>query len=66
MTQQYNYIQNDSIDDLVQTLNTELCKVLSRFDSNKLTLDVNKTQIMFSWKRSLTPHDEVILQYEVE
>ena len=52
------YDPNDSIDDAIQTLNTELCKVTSWFDSYKLTLNVNKTQmIMFSRRKSRTPHE---------
>ena len=43
------YVQNDSIDSAIEILNTELAKVALWFDSNKFTLNVNKTQmIMFS------------------
>ena len=38
-----SYVQHDSIDDAVQILNSELAKVAELFDSNKLTLNVNKT-----------------------
>ena len=54
------------MDDAIQILNTELSKVASWFVSCKLTLNVNKTQmIMFSRKKSLTPHNEFILRNEV-
>ena len=40
------YVHYDSIDDAIQILNTKLSKV------NKLTLNVNKTQIiMFYWEK---------------
>ena len=46
------YVHNDSIDDAIQILNTELSKVVSWFDSNKLTLNVNQTHMYkFSRKR---------------
>ena len=38
------YVQNDSIDSAIEFLSTELAEVALWFDSNKLTLDVNKTQ----------------------
>ena len=60
------YVHNDYIDDAIQILNTELSKVASWFDSNKVTINVNKTQvIMFSRKKILTPHNEVIFRNEV-
>ena len=60
------YVQNDSIDSAIEILNTELAKVALWFDSNNLTLNVNKTQmIMFSRKQILTPQNEVILRNEV-
>ena len=60
------YVQNDSIDGAIEILNTELAKVALWFDSNKLTLNVNKTQmIMLSRKKNLTPQNEVILRNEV-
>ena len=60
------YVQNDSIDCALEILNTELAKVALWFDSNKLTLNVNKTQmIMLSCKKILTPQNEVILRNEV-
>ena len=60
------YVQNDSIDSAIEILNTELAKVVLWFDSNKLTVNVNKTQmIMLSRKEILTPHNEVILRNEV-
>ena len=43
-----------------------MAKVALWFDSNKLTLNVNKTQIiMLSCKKILTPQNEVILRNEV-
>ena len=40
------YAQNDSIDSAIEILNTEFAKVAVWFDSNKLTLNVNKTQMI--------------------
>ena len=37
------YVQHDSVDGAIQILNSELAKVAEWFDSNKLTLNVNKT-----------------------
>ena len=37
------YFQNDSIDNAIEILNTEFDKVALWFDSNKLTLNINKT-----------------------
>ena len=60
------YVQNDSIYSAIEILNTELAKAALWFDSNKLTLNVNKTQmIMLSRKKILTPQSEVILRNEV-
>ena len=60
------YVQNDSICSAIEILNTELAKVALWFDSNKLTLNVNKTQmIMLSGKKILTPQNEVILRNEI-
>ena len=60
------YVQYDAIDSAIAILNTELAKVALWFDSNKLTLNVNKTQItMLSRKKILTPQNEVILRNEV-
>ena len=60
------YVQNDYIDSAIEILNRELGKVPLWFDSGKLTLNVNKTQmIMLSRKKILTPQNEVILQNEV-
>ena len=59
------YVQNDSIDSAINILNTEMAKVELRFDSNKLTLNVNKTQmIILSRKKNLTPQNEVISRNE--
>ena len=60
------YVQNDFIDCAIEILNTELSKVALWFDSNKLTLNLNKTQmIMISLKKILTPQNEVISRNEV-
>ena len=60
------YVQNDSIDSAIEILKTELAKVALWLDSNKLTLNVNKTHmIMLSSKKILTPQNEVILQNKV-
>ena len=49
-------VQNGSINSPIEILDTELAKVSLFFDSNKLTLNVNKTQmIMLSRKKFLTP-----------
>ena len=46
------YVLTNSIDEAIEILNTELAKVASWFDSNILTLNVNKTQmIMLSRKQ---------------
>ena len=51
---------------MIEILNTELAKVALWFDSNKLTLNINKTQmIMLSRKKILTPQNQVILRNEV-
>ena len=56
------YVQNDSIYSAIEIPNTELAKVALWFDSNKLTFNVNKIQmIMLSRKKILTPQNEVIL-----
>ena len=61
------YVQNDSIDGAVQILNSELAKVAEWFDSNKLTLNVNKTQLlMMSRKKNLNPQGDVILRNEAK
>ena len=60
------YVQNDSIDSAIEILYTELAKVALWFDSNKLTLNENKTQmIMISRKKIVSPRNKVILQNEV-
>ena len=46
-------VQNDSIESAIGIINAELAKVAFWFDSNKLTLNVNKTQmIMLSRKKT--------------
>ena len=42
------YVQHDSIDGAIQILNSELAKVAEWFDSNKLTLNVNKIHLLSS------------------
>ena len=42
------YVQHDSIDGAIQILISELSNVAEWFDSNKLTLNVNKTQMLMS------------------
>ena len=60
------YVQNDSIDSAIEIHNTELAKVALWFDSNKLTPNVNKTQIiMLPRKKNPTPQNEVILRNEM-
>ena len=47
-------VKNDSIDGAIEIFNRELAKVALWFNSNKLTLNVNKTQmLMLSRKKSL-------------
>ena len=59
------YVQHDSIDGAIQILNSELAKVAEWFDSNKLTLNVNKTQmLLMSRKKPLNPQGGVILRNE--
>ena len=59
------YVQHDSIDGAIQILNLELAKVAEWFDSNKLTLNVKKTQmLMMSRKKNLDPQGDVILRNE--
>ena len=59
------YVQHDSIDGAIQILNFELAKVAEWFDSNKLSLNVNKTQmLMMSRNKNLNPQGDVILHNE--
>ena len=61
------YVQHDSIDCAIQILNSKLAKVAEWFDSNKLTLNVNKTQIlMMSRKKNLNPQGDVILREAIQ
>ena len=46
------YVQHDSVDGAIQILNSELAKVAERFDSNKLTLNVIKTQMLMMLKKT--------------
>ena len=56
------YVQHNSIDGAIQILKSELAKVAEWFDSNKLTLNVNKTRmLMMSRKNNLNPQGDVIL-----
>ena len=59
------YVRHDSIDGAIQILNLELAKVAERIDFNKLTSNVNKTQmLMMSRKKNLNPQGDVILHNE--
>ena len=59
------YVQHDSIYGAIQILNSELVKVAGWFDSNKLTLNVNKTQmLMMSRKKDLNTQGDVIFRNE--
>ena len=49
------YVQHDLIDGAIQILNSELAKVAEWFDSNKLTLNVNKTRMLMMSKKNWTP-----------
>ena len=40
------YVQTDSISSAIEIINTELDKGALWFDTNKLTLNVNKTQMV--------------------
>ena len=53
------YVQQDSIGGAVQILNSALAKVAEWFESNKVTLNVNKTQmLMMSRKKNLNPQSK--------
>ena len=57
------HVQHDSIDCAIEILNSELVTVAEWFDSNKLTLSVNKTQmLMMSRKKNLKSQGDVILR----
>ena len=59
------YVQHDSIDGAIQSLNSALAKVAEWFDSYKLTLNVNETpMLMMSRKKNLNPQGDVILHNE--
>ena len=59
------YVQQDSIDGAIQIHNSELAKVAEWFDSNKLTLNENKTQmLMISRKKILNPQGDAIFRNE--
>ena len=45
------YVQHDSIDGSIQILNSELATVAEWFDSNKLTLNVNKTRMLKMFRK---------------
>ena len=56
------YVQNYSIDIVIEILNAKFAIVALWFGSNKLTLNVIKTQmIMLSSKKIWTPNNEFIL-----
>ena len=58
------YVQNDCIESAIENLNTELAKVALWFDSNKLTRNENKTEmVMLSRKKIRLP--KMKLYYEV-
>ena len=44
------YVQNDSIDSAIEILNTELAKVSLWFDSNKITINGNKSQMIMLYR----------------
>ena len=57
------HVQHDSIDCAIEILNSELGTVAEWFDFNKLTLSVNKTQmLMMSRKKNLKSQGDVILR----
>ena len=59
------YVQHDSVEGAIQILKSELAKVSEWLDSNKLALNVNKTQkLMMSRKKNLNPQGDVILRNE--
>ena len=59
------YVQHDSIEGAIQILNSELPKVAAWFDSNKLTLNLNKNQMLIPpRKKNLNIKGEVILLNE--
>ena len=59
------YVQHDSIDGAIQILDSELAKVAEWFDSNKLTFNINKTQmLMMSRNKNLNTQGDVILRNE--
>ena len=56
------YVQHDSVDCAIQILNAELTKLAEWFDCNKLTLNVNNTQMLMSRKKNMNPQVDVILR----
>ena len=59
------YVKQDSIDGANQILYAELAKVAEWFDSNKLTPNVKKTQMLIMYrKKSMNNHGDVILHNE--
>ena len=59
------YVQHDSIDGAIPILNSELAKVTEWFDSNKLTLDINKTRmLMMSRKKNPNTQGDIIFRNE--
>ena len=59
------YVQNDSIDTAIEILNTELATTLW-FDSNKLTLIVNKTQMIMLSRKKKFWLPKMKLSYEMK
>ena len=59
------YVQHDSIDGAIQILNSELAKAAEWFDSNKLTHNVKKTQMLMMYrKKTLNPQSDAVLHNE--
>lgn len=57
------YAADKSLENAITTMNAELQKVSAWFDANKLTLNVDKTQVMMlSRKRKITPIGRVTLR----
>ena len=61
------YVQNDSIDSVIEILNTELAKIALWFDSNELILlmEIKDKWSCYLIKKNLTPQNAVILRNEV-
>ena len=55
------YVQHDSIDGVIQILNSDLATVSEWFDSNNLPPNVNKTQMLMLSQKNLNTQGEAIL-----